>query len=171
MLVATGVNADGRREVLGVKVATSQTKEAWNVFFADLVARGLSGVMLVTSDAHAGLVVCQRVHRPDLAPIRDPNPSRRIRKPVQLQRSATSRHARNYVSADLAGAGATRQPSRAESLAGPRPAVVWLQGRVTGCPALIAAASSARARSGRRTCTPRIACASNGRTRPTGCPR
>jgi len=56
VLVATGVNADGHREVLGVKVATSETKEAWNVFFADLVARGLSGVLLVTSDAHAGLV-------------------------------------------------------------------------------------------------------------------
>jgi putative transposase len=56
VLVATGVNADGHREVLGVKVATSETKEAWNTFFADLVARGLSGVRLVTSDAHAGLV-------------------------------------------------------------------------------------------------------------------
>jgi putative transposase len=56
VLVATGVNADGHREVLGVKVATSETREAWNVFFADLVARGLTGVMLVTSDAHAGLV-------------------------------------------------------------------------------------------------------------------
>ena len=56
MLVATGVNADGHREVLGVKVATSETTEAWNTFFADLVARGLQGVLLVTSDAHAGLV-------------------------------------------------------------------------------------------------------------------
>jgi transposase-like protein len=56
VLVATGVNGDGHREVLGLKVATSETKEAWNVFFADLVARGLSGVKLVTSDAHAGLV-------------------------------------------------------------------------------------------------------------------
>jgi transposase-like protein len=56
VLVATGVNADGHREVLGVKVATSETREAWNVFFADLVARGLAGVVLVTSDAHAGLV-------------------------------------------------------------------------------------------------------------------
>ena len=56
VLVATGVNGDGHREVLGVKAATSETKEAWNVFFADLVARGLSGVKLVTSDAHAGLV-------------------------------------------------------------------------------------------------------------------
>jgi transposase-like protein len=54
--VATGVNGDGHREVLGLQVATSETKTAWNTFFADLVARGLAGVRLVTSDAHAGLV-------------------------------------------------------------------------------------------------------------------
>ena len=56
VLIATGVNADGRREVLGLRVATSQTGAAWTSFFADLVARGLSGVRLVTSDAHPGLV-------------------------------------------------------------------------------------------------------------------
>ena len=55
-LVATGVNGDGHREVLGLQVATSETGPAWNTFFADLVARGLAGVRLVTSDAHAGLV-------------------------------------------------------------------------------------------------------------------
>jgi transposase-like protein len=67
VLVATGVNADGHREVLGVKVATSETKEAWNVFFADLVARGLSGVKLVTSDAHAGLVEAIAANLPGVA--------------------------------------------------------------------------------------------------------
>jgi putative transposase len=56
VLLATGVNGDGHREVLGLRVATSETKTAWNEFFADLVARGLGGVRLVTSDAHAGLV-------------------------------------------------------------------------------------------------------------------
>lgn len=55
VLVATGVNGDGRREVLGLNVATSETGPAWNTFFADLTARGLTGVQLVTSDAHAGL--------------------------------------------------------------------------------------------------------------------
>jgi putative transposase len=67
VLVATGVNADGHREVLGVKVATSETKEAWNVFFADLVARGLTGVALVTSDAHAGLVEAIAANLPGAA--------------------------------------------------------------------------------------------------------
>ena len=56
VLVATGVNADGHREILGVQVTTSETGPAWLTFFQDLVARGLSGVRLVTSDAHAGLV-------------------------------------------------------------------------------------------------------------------
>jgi transposase-like protein len=56
VLVATGVNGDGHREVLGMRVATSETRTAWNEFFADLTARGLAGVRLVTSDAHAGLV-------------------------------------------------------------------------------------------------------------------
>ncbi len=56
VLLATGVNGDGHREVLGIRVATSETGAAWNEFFADLVARGLTGVRLVTSDAHAALV-------------------------------------------------------------------------------------------------------------------
>ena len=56
VLLATGVNGDGHREVLGMRVATSETGAAWNEFFADLVARGLTGVRLVTSDAHHGLV-------------------------------------------------------------------------------------------------------------------
>ena len=55
VLLGTGVNGDGHREVLGLRVATSETGAAWNEFFADLVARGLAGVRLVTSDAHAGL--------------------------------------------------------------------------------------------------------------------
>ncbi|MDK6499180.1 transposase, partial [Escherichia coli] len=46
-MVATGVNADGRREVLGLRVATTESGAAWNEFFADLVARGLTGVKLV----------------------------------------------------------------------------------------------------------------------------
>jgi putative transposase len=62
VLVATGVNGDGHREVLGMQVATSETGPAWNMFFADLVARGLTGVRLITSDAHAGLVDAMRAN-------------------------------------------------------------------------------------------------------------
>ncbi|HET7357230.1 MAG TPA: IS256 family transposase [Nocardioidaceae bacterium] len=56
VLVATGVNADGHREVLGVQVTSSEDGAGWLAFFRDLTARGLTGVKLVTSDAHAGLV-------------------------------------------------------------------------------------------------------------------
>ncbi len=56
VLVATGVNADGHREILGVQVTSSEDGAGWLAFFRDLIARGLSGVKLVTSDAHAGLV-------------------------------------------------------------------------------------------------------------------
>jgi len=56
VMVATAVNADGYREVLGVQVASAESGAGWLTFFRDLVARGLSGVKLVTSDAHAGLV-------------------------------------------------------------------------------------------------------------------
>ena len=55
-LVATGVNADGRREILGVQVTSSEDGAGWLAFFRDLTARGLTGVELVTSDAHPGLV-------------------------------------------------------------------------------------------------------------------
>jgi transposase-like protein len=54
-LVATGVNADGHREILGLQVTTAEDGAGWLGFFRDLTARGLSGVKLVTSDAHAGL--------------------------------------------------------------------------------------------------------------------
>ncbi len=55
-LVATGVNADGHREILGVQVTSSEDGAGWLAFFRDLTARGLTGVKLVTSDAHRGLV-------------------------------------------------------------------------------------------------------------------
>ncbi len=58
-LVATGVNADGHREILGLHVTSAEDGAGWLAFFRDLVARGLTSagpVGLVTSDAYAGLV-------------------------------------------------------------------------------------------------------------------
>ena len=55
-LVATGVNADGHREILGLQVTSAEDGAGWLAFFRDLTARGLTGVRLVTSDAHRGLV-------------------------------------------------------------------------------------------------------------------
>ena len=55
-LIATGVNAEGYREILGIDVTTAEDGAGWLTFLRSLTARGLSGVKLVTSDAHAGLV-------------------------------------------------------------------------------------------------------------------
>src|SRR5258706_196064 len=54
-LIATGVNADGKREILGIEVASSEDGAGWLAFLRGLVARGLSGVQLATSDCHQGL--------------------------------------------------------------------------------------------------------------------
>jgi transposase-like protein len=55
VLLATGVNADGYREILGLHITIAEDGAGWLGFFRDLAARGLSGVALVTSDAHRGL--------------------------------------------------------------------------------------------------------------------
>jgi len=54
-VIATGVNAEGHREVLGVDCFTTEDGAGWTAFLRGLVARGLSGVALVISDAHEGL--------------------------------------------------------------------------------------------------------------------
>src|ERR671921_624197 len=66
-LVATGVNADGHREILGIQVTSSEDGAGWLAFFRDLTARGLAGVRLVTSDAHAGLVAAVEATVPGAA--------------------------------------------------------------------------------------------------------
>jgi len=53
---AVGVSADGRRESLGLELITTEDGAGWTAFLRGLVARGLCGVVLVTSDAHQGLV-------------------------------------------------------------------------------------------------------------------
>lgn len=55
VLVAVGVTPDGKRTVLGVSVSLSEAEVHWRDFLASLIARGLHGVELVTSDAHEGL--------------------------------------------------------------------------------------------------------------------
>jgi putative transposase len=55
VVVATGVAADGRREVLGFDVGDSEDGAFWTAFLRGLKTRGLTGVQLVISDAHAGL--------------------------------------------------------------------------------------------------------------------
>ena len=55
VVIAIGVNGDGQREVLGLDVGPSEDGAFWLGFLRSLVARGLSGVQLVSSDAHQGL--------------------------------------------------------------------------------------------------------------------
>jgi len=54
-VMAIGVNADGHREILGVDVITAEDGAGWLAFLRGLISRGLRGVRLVVSDAHAGL--------------------------------------------------------------------------------------------------------------------
>src|SRR3954447_12471762 len=56
VVVATGITADGGREVLGLDVGDSEDEVFWRGFLTELKKRGLSGVKLVISDQHAGLV-------------------------------------------------------------------------------------------------------------------
>ena len=55
VLVAIGVTAEGERQVLGVEASPGEDRESWMRFLRGMVGRGLSGVRLVTSDAHPGL--------------------------------------------------------------------------------------------------------------------
>jgi transposase-like protein len=56
VVIATGLRADGHREVLGLDVGDSENETFWREFLTGLNDRGLAGVRLVVSDAHAGLV-------------------------------------------------------------------------------------------------------------------
>jgi transposase-like protein len=56
VVIATGLRQDGRREVLGVDIGDSENETFWSEFLGGLNDRGLTGVKLVISDAHAGLV-------------------------------------------------------------------------------------------------------------------
>jgi putative transposase len=58
VIIAVGVNADGRREVLGMEIGTSEAEPIWTEFLRKLTRRGLRGVKLVVSDAHEGLRAC-----------------------------------------------------------------------------------------------------------------
>jgi len=56
-VIATAVNGEGRREIVGFDIVTTEDSAAWTAFLRSLVARGLSGVELVVSDAHGGIKV------------------------------------------------------------------------------------------------------------------
>jgi putative transposase len=64
VLVAIGVSETGHRQVLGVEVVHGETRTSWGEFMQGLIRRGLRGVRLIVSDAHAGLQDARRRHFP-----------------------------------------------------------------------------------------------------------
>ena len=92
VIIAVGVNSDGRREVLGMAIGPSEAETFWTEFLRKLARRGLRGVKLVISDAHEGIKAAVakvlhatwqrcRVHfmRNVLAHAGKPGPARRLR--------------------------------------------------------------------------------------------
>ena len=88
VVIATGVTADGRREVLGFDVGDSEDGAFWTAFLRSLKARGLGGVQLVISDAHTGLkaAIAAVLHRRGLATLPGALHAQRARRGAQGQR-------------------------------------------------------------------------------------
>ena len=66
LLIAVGVQADGKRSVLGVSVSLSEAEVHWRTFLAALLERGLHGVSLIVSDDHAGLKQARQATLPSV---------------------------------------------------------------------------------------------------------
>jgi len=62
VLVGYGVSEEGRREILGLQVADTESESSWGAYFLWLKERGLHGVELVTSDHHSGLIRAVKQH-------------------------------------------------------------------------------------------------------------
>lgn len=60
VFVAIGVDAEGRRQVLGVSVSQSEAEVHWREFFKSLIERGLHGLELIVSDAHGGIAEARK---------------------------------------------------------------------------------------------------------------
>ena len=65
VLIAVGIDWDGRRQILGVELANRESRSSWSDFLRGLKARGLNGVELVVSDDHAGLKAAIREVLPE----------------------------------------------------------------------------------------------------------
>lgn len=62
LMIATGINSSGYREMLGMMMADTESEASWGEFFSYLKQRGLRGVEMITSDHHGGLVRAVRQH-------------------------------------------------------------------------------------------------------------
>lgn len=66
VLIAYGISTEGQREVLGISVSLSEHEVHWRNFFEGLVARGLHGLEMITSDAHSGLKAAKQAVFPSV---------------------------------------------------------------------------------------------------------
>jgi putative transposase len=98
VVVATGIAADGSREILGLNVGDSEDETFWRAFLLSLKQRGLSGVQLVISDQHSGLVAAEAV-LPGLCPPTLPSPLRP--QPARPRAIVPRRHGGRSVPHDL----------------------------------------------------------------------
>ena len=136
VVVATGVTVNGDREVLGVDVGDSEDEVFWTAFLRGLKDRGLSGVRLVISDAHAGLKasIATGARRRQLAALQGPPDAqhprhRRLRRPRTWSprpcaRSSPSPHAEAVPDPAARGRADPRRPvpeGRRASSTAPRP--------------------------------------------------
>ena len=91
VIIAVGVNTDGRREVLGMEIGASEAEPFWTEFLRKLTRRGLRGVKLVISDAHEGIKAAvakvlsrdlaalpRALHAQRAGPCRQERPARRL---------------------------------------------------------------------------------------------
>ena len=67
LMIAIGLTAEGRKEVIGFGLADTESEETWTDFLSSLRGRGLRGMRMLTSDAHDGLVAALHAVWPDVA--------------------------------------------------------------------------------------------------------
>ncbi len=65
-MIAYATNSEGHREIIGFNIYRNESKETWNAFFSGLKARGLTGVRMITSDAHEGIIDAISKQFPDV---------------------------------------------------------------------------------------------------------
>ena len=103
VVVATAVNGEGKREIIGMDVGTSEDGAFWLAFLRSLSARGLGGVELVVSDAHQGLRGAHRrsLRRSQLATVPHPLHGQPAHSGPQARPAMGSHHGAHHLPATL----------------------------------------------------------------------
>ena len=122
VIIAVGVNNDGRREILGMDIGPSEAETFWTEFLRKLARRGLRGVKLVISDAHEGLKAAiarvlnatwQRCR--DLTPTCSPMPDARVAASHRLHRHGLRTRGRRGSQSAMAQGRRPAAPQTAET--------------------------------------------------------